>query len=654
VRQGQEPESELNLHAKTNVDLNSDPPELVDATEPVDAIAPQPAPSLGRRIRDRRRALKRRMSLQRFLRQRPEVIGGGVITVLGLWFALSLAHRYFTAELRTVVRMIPEDAMLAASLSVQPEDWQQVQSYGTPESQAVLQDQLQTAAATLFNQTGFKFETDIRPWLGSRVFFAMLPPLPLSNDMAPTKVEIDYSPVIFLPIENLRRARQQLQAKATGATWTERVHSGVSIRETEDLSAAILGQVLVVSPDPSAIDRTIDASKSEKTILNAPGYQDTWKILQGDASFGAVYFNVARALDFSASRSLNPTSESAIDQVQTQGSMAVLFLQPQAIEIQGLSWLKPQAARRYQQDLPTPKLAETLPAQTIAALVGLDFQQVWQDYLQGTQANALLPLDPEWLRSALTLTTNLDLESDVVSWMKGEFAIAAVPYLANGAASSEPASPQGAQETDPASDVPSNTLPLGITILSEAHDPKPADRLFEHLDRTVAERYGIEVAQETIGDRQVVRWTPRQQGLTIEHGWLSRTMTFFSVGAPIAESLLQPEQTLSNSPRFRQAFGSNGLNRRNGFFYLDMTGLLTQGGLNQLRLPPDQLAILQAIDRLGVTGGIYDERRTRYDITVHFTVPPAAAPSTGTPIAPQTAPQTAPEAAPSSELPATP
>ena len=533
----------------------------------------------------------------RWLGDHPEILGALFLLLLLCGFAVSLVQRYLTSELRTIVKLIPDDATVTAMVSVTDEDWQQVLDYGTTDSQAIALNHLGKAAAQLGEITGLEFERDVRPWLGDRLFVAMLPPRNVSNDMAPEAISTGYAPVFFLPVENPRRARKALeQASATAGAWRERDYKGVTVADSETFSVVQLETMAIVSPARTAIDRTIDAYLSEKTIAQVEGYTSAWELLAGSDSFAALYFNVESASDFLASQSVGRVDSVDRPAVRTQGSMVTAFLTEDGVELNGLSWLAPSSDRRYERNVPTPKIAEVIPDFAVAAIVGLDFPQIWRDYLRDAQVNALLPIDPQWLRSALSSTLNLDLENDIIAWTTGEFALAAIP------ASSSQAS-----------------LPLGLAAFVDTTDPKPADSFFEKLDRTVRDRYGVEVEPAKVGDRTVLRWLMRQQGLTVEHGWLTRTMAFFSVGAVVSDTFVGGvEVPLVDSDRFRAALPSSGLAKRNGFFYLDVATLLASGGFGSLRLPPEQDGIIRAIESITVTGGIQDERRSRYDVFVRL------------------------------------
>ena len=536
--------------------------------------------------------------LLRWLGDHPTILGAVFLLLLLCGFAVSLVQRYLAAELRTIIKLIPEDATVTAMVSVTEEDWQHVLDYGTADSQAIALDYLDQAAARLDAITGLEFEQDVRPWLGDRLFVAMLPPRNVSNDMAPEAVSTGYAPVFFLPVENPRRARKALErASTTAGAWKERDYRGVTVADSETFSVVQLETMAIVSPDRTAIDRTIDAYLDEKTITLAEGYTSAWDLLAGSESFAALYFNVESASEFLASQSVGRVDSVDRPPVRTQGSMVTMFLAADGVELNGLSWLAPSSDRRYDRNVPTPKIAEVIPDFALGAIVGLDFPQIWRDYLRDAQVNALLPIDPQWLRSALNSTLNLDLENDIIAWTTGEFALAAIPAADRQA-----------------------TLPLGLVTFVDTTDPKPADSFFEKLDRTVRDRYGLEVEPTKVGDRTVLRWLMRQQGLTVEHGWLTRTMAFFSVGAVVSDTFVGGvEVPLVDSDRFRAALPSGGLAKRNGFFYLDVATLLTTGGFESLRLPPEQDGILRAIESIAITGGIQDERRSRYDVFVRFT-----------------------------------
>ncbi|MGB6169515.1 MAG: DUF3352 domain-containing protein, partial [Geitlerinemataceae cyanobacterium] len=156
----------------------------------------------------------------------------------------------------------------------------------------------------------------------------------------------------------------------------------------------------------------------------------------------------------------------------------------------------------------------------------------------------------------------------------------------------------------------------GVVLMVEAGDRSSAEQVFEKLDTAVKEKYRFQIEETKIRDRQIVNWKSQIPGLRIDRGWLNDNVAFFSVGAPIAETFVpKPAQSLVDSRSFKSAIPLN-LQPNNGHFFLDLDQTLNAENFSLLQLPPDQKAWVGAMESIGVTGAIQDERSSRYDVFV--------------------------------------
>ena len=71
-------------------------------------------------------------------------------------------------------KLIPQDALLTASISTDSAQWQQLNRYGTPETQAAFNKQLTQLQENLLRTNGYDYDLDIKPWLGKNVMISYL------------------------------------------------------------------------------------------------------------------------------------------------------------------------------------------------------------------------------------------------------------------------------------------------------------------------------------------------------------------------------------------------------------------------------------------------------------------------------------------------
>lgn len=535
-------------------------------------------------------------------RARAIAVAGLVVVGGGLSYALLTRNPEGNATAIAGARFIPEDAVFALSASTDSGRWQRLQRYGTPESQEPFDRVLDRLQANVLPDGDLNYNDDVRPWVGDRVSVAVLPPPPIAEDTPPEALEADRAFLFVLPIANPRRAQQALSAADDGGSWEELTYRGVTVRQRNDEGsryavAAVDRRVLLVSDEASAINRAIDTYKGEPSLLSVPGYDRAWDTLNASDPFASLFFNVPGGLQALAESSTRATDAEAIAELENQGIATTIDLENDGIRFRSLSWLAPKSETVFDAEANTPPTTiDRLPDSTALAIAGSDLDRLWNDYLDTAQANPLLPLDAAWFRSALQQTVNIDLEDELLSWMTGEFALAVVP------------APAG-------EDAP---FPGALVVLAEAGNRDVAMDFFEKLDRAVVDRYDFQVDVNDEAERPFVRWDTRRKGLDVTHGWLSGGVAFFSVGFPIAGELIPPpENPLSSSAAFervvpRSPDPSNGV----FFFNLQPGEDSERPSLPLLQLPPEQQAVLGAIEAIGVRAGIHDERSSRYDIFV--------------------------------------
>lgn len=526
------------------------------------------------------------------------LIGGGVAAY---WL---LQRNSQVEQLPVGTNIIPQDAIVALSVSTDANSWRQLRQYGTQQTQAELEKNLTGLRDRFLTANGYNYQQDIQPWVGKEVTIALLPPqlIPPTNSQPnpQANAQNQQSLVMVLPIANQAAAKQLLEQPKPlkQGKWIERKYNGLEIRETQastqNYSAALVdGNFLVVTDNPKAIEKAIDTYKgSAASLVQTPGYTKALGQIAAPQSFAQVYVNVPAAARIAAANPTRSFSPQGLAQLQNnQGLAATVNLESEGVRMKSISWLKPNSDRLYSVENQAGSMQTRLPGETLMMLSGGNLQRLWQDYVQDAQSNQLAPLKPQELRAGVKSTTGLDLDRDLLNWMSGEFALSVVPSAATSS---------------------SQDFALSLILMVKASDRNKAEESFNLLDRVMRSRYQFQIKQTTVKDRSVVNWIAPYGTVTATHGWLDGNVAFLALGAPVADRIIPtPATTLASAAQFQKTVPSQ-LNPTNGQFFLNV-----EPAVKALPLPQffsGQQMLFDATRSIGVTSAISDDRSIRYDI----------------------------------------
>jgi len=540
------------------------------------------------------------------------LLGGGIAA-----YWLFTQHKPDLKDAPVGFQVIPQDALLTASISTNSAQWQQLQLYGTPETKDALDKQLTQLRDNLLAANGFNYEQDIQRFLGKTVAIAYLGSKPPVTGATPNQVPLlgsSFLPdLIVLPMENSTQAQQLFdKTKSQKATqFFERTYKGILIREThksnaQNFSLALLGRFVVVTNHPKFAERVIDTYKGAASVAATPGYLAQLPKIKVSNPFAQLYLNVPA---FSASLAANSSAADSPEKVAAsqpmQGITSTVTLEPQGVRFQGISWLKANSDRKQRVENTSSRLPRRLPADTLMMIAGGNLAQWWQNTDREKQSNPLLPIKPDSLSAGLKATLGLDFEKDFLPWMKDEFSLALVP-----------APPEVLTRPENQMSPP---LGAGVVLMVEASDRNRADATLKQLDRIMATRYGFQVAETKLKEKSVITWTSRFGGITTTRTWLEGNVVFLTFGAPIASAMLpEPRVPLIQSPLFQQAVPTQP-NPNNGQFFLDVERTINSSNLYLPQfLSSDQKLVAKAIRAIGFTQAIQDRRTTRFNLFVQL------------------------------------
>jgi hypothetical protein len=173
-------------------------------------------------------------------------IAGAVLLVVGgvtiFWW---INRNTFTpGTLPVGANLIPQDALMVVTVNTDVQQWRQLRSFGTTNSQPAFDQTLVGLRDQIFNQNGINYDQDIAPWVGPEVTIAQLSPQSELSDES-TEVPSSLSPqpmIAVLPIGDPLRAREVLlkPKDLPQRQWSERTYKDIKIREAQSS----------INPDP--------------------------------------------------------------------------------------------------------------------------------------------------------------------------------------------------------------------------------------------------------------------------------------------------------------------------------------------------------------------------------------------------------------------
>ncbi|OYD99911.1 DUF3352 domain-containing protein [Nostoc sp. 'Peltigera membranacea cyanobiont' 232] len=530
------------------------------------------------------------------------LIGAGT---LAYWL---LSQRQISSgDLLVGANIIPGDALFAVSLTTDPQQWQKLRQFGTKETQAELDRNLVELRDRFLTNNGYDFQKDIAPWVGNDVTIAILAPA-TANKAVPKPVTTNedaasdqQSMVMVLPVKNPEIAKNILAQPKTlkQGKWIDRIYQGIAIKQSEgqageNFSAALLdGRFIVITDSPKATERAIDAYKNQTSLATTGGFADNFPKIANDQPFSQFYINVPTAAKIAAASPNRPIPAQVLAQLQNnQGLAGTMTLEAEGIRFKGVSWLNPNSQRVLAVENKAGQMQSRLPAETLMMLSGGNLQRLWGDYVLTSQGNPLSPIAPEQLRGGIKSLTTLDLDKDLLSWMKGEFSLSVIPSI-------------------PKEGSPDN-FRSGLVFMVQGSDRNSAEASIKQLDDVMRNQYQFQVQSAKVAGQPVVNWVSPYGTLTATHGWLDGDVAFLVVGAPVTDKILpKPNNTLASTIPFQQTVPTEP-NPTNGQFFLDVERTVKNFPLPTLI--SNQQILLDATRSIGMTSAVSDSRSNIYNI----------------------------------------
>jgi hypothetical protein len=533
------------------------------------------------------------------------------------------AYFYFTQKAQAIkgilgaAAAIPQEAQVVMAFNTKVEPWNKLAQFGTPASQKLISESItKSPLNSLLVQSKTEYSRDVQPWLEGYIITALVPNAAQPQAPAATLVIAptrDRSKSDAF-LSKYREALAQQGAKFTAKQYKDVTYYESPTRDPNNsvVTADIGGQYVAIATSPKLIQQAIDTYKgSNPSLAKKPifakiyGATNQTKLVE---PLVQVYLDGEVALEFIGSQANLNLNEAAIAQSKRELDAMTLTggTQKEGLRFEINTYLKNDNSNPLANN--EAKVLNLLPQETFLLVSGVNLYQSWQSLVAQAKGNSSSAQLIEQIRKAVKDSTKLDLDQDILKWMNGEFAIAAIPnnqgILANPG--------------------------FGFVAIAQASDQNAAKTALDKIDKVAQTNSGgllpkgVDLKPKQIGDKSVITWAIGNTNVATR-GTLDNNFVFWSMGDLADTFVPTPANNLPQSSAFKilttDIPKSNG-----GYFYLNMTTALS---LADRLLPPEVKSnpsfteirsVLDAINGIAVTSTNVDAKTTRLDFL--FTLKP--------------------------------
>ncbi|GBO53255.1 hypothetical protein APA_1162 [Pseudanabaena sp. lw0831] len=533
------------------------------------------------------------------------------------------AYFYFTQRSQSIkgilgaAAVIPQEAQVVMAFNTKSEPWNKLVQFGTPASQKLIGEGItKSPLNSLLVQSKTEYSRDVQPWLEGYIITALVPNAAQPQTPAATLVIAptrDRSKSDAF-LSKYRGALAQQGAKFTAKQYKDVTYYESPTRDPNNsvVTADIGGQYVAIATSPILIQQAIDTYKgSNPSLAKKPifakiyGATNQTKIVE---PLLQVYLDGDVALEFIGSQANLNLNEAAIAQSKRELDAMTLTggTQKEGLRFEINTYLKNDNSNPLGNN--NAKVLNLLPQETFLLVSGVNLYQSWQSLVSQAKGNASSAQLIDQIRKSVKDSTKLDLDQDILKWMNGEFAIAAIPnnqgILANPG--------------------------FGFVAIAQSNDQNAAKTALDKIDKVAQANSGgllpkgVDLKPKQIGDKSVIAWAIGNTNVATR-GTLDNNFVFWSMGDLADTFVPKPANNLPESSSFKilttDMPKSNG-----GYFYLNMTTALS---LADRLLPPEVKSnpsfteirsVLDAINGIAVTSTNVDTKTTRLDFL--FTLKP--------------------------------
>jgi len=493
--------------------------------------------------------------------------------------------------IESAAQTLPEKTMMMTFIDTNPQSWSKLAKFQTNPTQ----DLIQEIQPKSFKENPINYQQDIQPWLGNII-------LAFVSDKNQVKDEISADFLIILGIKDRDKALQFIQKiksqspqKIKESQFQNITLSEIVIENDLNLTYAIAGNQLLISPERTAIESAINAKNGQSSLAQKEGSKAIFaEKLNLVNPVIQVYFTDSSGLmqeAIAASENISPEQLQEMGQIKSM--VMGMGVEDQGLHFQAIAKLEPTVTPPPLQNNPN-KLLSQFPPDTLIFVNGQGISQWWSLFVQQSQKSSSLK---SWLdenRAMVKNMTNLDLDRDIFGWMDGEFALGIIT----------------------ADSGTLGDLGIGGILALETSDRTTANNTLERLKTQIPAF--VQFQQIDIQGINVSQAQTFQNQTAFSYGWRNDNLLLLSVGSPLTKMIeTQPNNSLAQSPDFLKMTAS--LPKQNtGYFYLNfdqgMTVAEKSAQIAGQTIPPETEENLDLMIGMAATATSPDPQTSQLDL----------------------------------------
>jgi hypothetical protein len=502
-------------------------------------------------------------------------------------------------------KIVPDDALLAAYIDTDSQNWDRLQQFGTPEAQAAIAKGFESLQQGILPQEELNYQQDLKPWVGD-IMLALLPPSSDSGSKPDSESSSAATPaseaannsevntLLVVGIQNPLKAwmfqrnfKSQADIKVAETEYKGVKISITNVGENPATYSMIIGKHLVLADRQASLEKAIDSYQASTSVAaSEQGNEmiEKWQEIKNPVI--QVHLPNADLLTQQFQANFSATAKVPEQLEGLKYAVIGAGIDTDGIRVKMQAKVDPALFKQVE---PTPENASLLnrfPIETIALFTGQNLKLSWENLGEQAKIDPTVQSNFDFFKSAVKTSTNLDLDRDIFNWMDGQFALGFI------------ASNQGILAQ----------LGFGGAILLETSDRPLAEATMKKIDATFKTKFpiGLEANATKYQNMPVTEWRIPSQDIVLGgYGWLEQNLLLIALGQPLIELMSQPIQAPLNTSNNFQAIAGSLPTTNHGYFYLNMDQVMTL--LNRAPLPPgnqispEVLAVLNSIQGMGLT-----------------------------------------------------
>ena len=522
---------------------------------------------------------------------------GGVAT----YFFLKGGPKGNISDALSSAKLVPDEAMMTAYISTDPEIWSNLEEFGTPETQKLLTEGLEDLKKGLTKNNNISYEKDLKPWLGG-VMFAILPPNPTQPAQSNSQNATETNLLILAGVKDklaalnfLNKIKSQKDVKIRQIDYKGEKITETITGKNQPSYSTILNDRVLLSLNKQSVEQGIDTYKGEASFASKPEVDKLFnQNINLQNTLVQMYVpdyaaTVKHLLVTNPSSQIPPQSLEQLKQVKSMvGGIGIDDL---GIRIKAATNFDPKLASYQYPDSPS-NLVSLFPVNTILSANGNNLKDFWSSFVKQSEDNPELKQALQQMRTQLQ-RANINLDKDIFGWMDGEFALALIPanqgFLAN--------------------------TGFGGALVFDTSDRKTAQATLDKINDIAQNQLPITIGKGKVGNKDVTQWQIPEQGALVTQGWLDNDTVFMAVGDSVARVIATPQnESLKNSNSFQDITSS--LQQPNsGYFYLNMDQSMKvyNNFAPFVPIPEELRTVLTSIRAVGMTANNPDKSTSQVE-----------------------------------------